>query len=180
MMNRRLSVLVFVGLLGSLSVGLACEGRSTAARRAKMVREFVAVLPDSLDSEHRLEIQQLFNLFYQRADQGLVAKEDVKKIEDEAQKYIHRGRIVATDLVHFMAEVGYTTYKGDPNYNLPDSTVDHPILNPSSAMYSLRFPGVPQDSSFWRDYEKWRKEHEGWTDSMFLDEMSRQPARIGK
>ena len=176
MMHGRVTAFAIIMLLGILA-GLACQGRSESARREKRVREFIAILPDSLDSEHRLEIEQIFNLFYQRADEGKVSAADVERIDQELEKYIERGRIIPSDLVHFMAEVGYTSYKGDPHYNLPDSSVDHPVLNPGSAMYSLRFGEEPHDSAFWADYEKWRKEHEGWTDSMFLDEMSRQPAR---
>jgi hypothetical protein len=36
-----------------------------------------------------------------------------------------------------MAEVGYKTYAGEEKYRLPSGMVDHPILNPKSAMVDL-------------------------------------------
>jgi len=73
--------------------------------------------------------------------------------------------------------VGYTTYKGDPHYNLADKSVDHPILNPSSAMVSMRFNPENYDSAFWADFEKWKSQHPGMTDSMLIDELLREQQR---
>jgi hypothetical protein len=172
-MKQRFTGIVFLLVMAVVVAGLACQkGKSGAARRDRIVRDFVAILPDSIDSEHRLEIEQLFNMFYLRADKGLVAPADVDRIEQELARHVDRGRIVPTDLVHFMADVGYTTYKGDPHYNLPDSSVDHPILNPSSAMYSMRFNTDDYDSAFWADFEKWRKQYPNMTDSMLLEELA--------
>jgi hypothetical protein len=177
-MKQRSARVVFALLMAGIVAGLACQKGNPVARRDRMVRDFIAILPDSIDSEHRLEIDQLFNMFYQRADKGLVAAADVERIEAELAGHVHRGRIIPSDLVHFMADVGYTTYKGDSHYNLPDSSVDHPILNPSSAMYSMRFNTDDYDSAFWADFEKWKAEHPNMTDSMLLEELARpQPAQ---
>ena len=170
-MKQRFIGIVVLLVVAGVVAGIAWQRKgSPAARQDRQVRAFLAVLPDSLDSEHRLEIQQLFHMFYLRAGRGEVPREDVQRINDELARYIYRGRITASELVHFMADVGYTTYKGDPHYNLPDKSVDHPILNPQSAMYSLRFDSMQYDSAFWADFEKWKKEHPELTDSLFLDE----------
>ncbi len=175
-MKHRLSAVVFFLVMTTIALGLACQkGDADTSRRGRLVRGFVAILPDSIDSERRLEVEQLFNMFYQRADRGLVAPADVERIDAELARYVDRGRIIPTDLVHFMADVGYTTYKGDPRYNLPDSSVDHPILNPSSAMYSMRFNTNDYDSAFWADFDKWRAQYPDMTDSMLLEELARPP-----
>lgn len=170
MKQRVVGIIVFL-VVAAVVAGIAWQRReSPAVRQDRMVRAFIAVLPDSLPSEHRLEIQQLFHLFYQRAGRGEVPKEDVERISNELVRHTERGRITATDLVHFMADVGYTTYKGDPRYNLWDKSVDHPILNPESAVYPLRFDSTQYDSAFWADFEKWKKEHPELTDSAYLEE----------
>jgi hypothetical protein len=167
-MKQRLVGIIILLAVAGVVAGITWQERaSPAARQDRMVLAFLEVIPDSLDSEHRLEIQQLFRLFYLRAARGEVASEDVKRINDQMAVYIDRGRITPTDLLHFMADVGYTTYKSDPHYNLSDQTVDHPTLNPASAMYSMRFDSVQYDSAFWADFEKWKKEHPELTDSLF-------------
>ncbi len=170
-MKQRLAGIVVFLVVASVVAGIAWQRRdSAAARQDRMVRAFLAVLPDSLSSEHRLEIQQLFHMFYLRAGRGEVAKEDVDRITNELARHTSQGKIAPNELLHFMADVGYTTYKGDPRYNLKDKSVDHPVLNPSSAMYPLRFTGLEYDSAFWADFEQWRKEHPELTDSLFRNE----------
>lgn len=171
MLRRFIVFLAFV----AVAAGLACGGPSDAERQDKLVRAFIAILPDSLSSEHKLEIEQLFHMFYLRAARGEVPAADVERITGDLARHVDRGRITSSELVRFMADVGYTTYKGDPRYNLPDSSVDHPILNPQSALYSLRFNPEEYDSAFWADFDKWRKEHEGMTDSMLIEELLRTP-----
>jgi hypothetical protein len=171
-MKQRIAGIVVFLVVAGIVAGIAWQRReSPAARQDRMVRAFIAVLPDSLDSEHRLEIEQLFHMFYMRAGRGEVAKEDVERITADLTRHTAQGRISSTDLVHFMADVGYTTYKGDPHYNLPDKSVDHPVLNPESGVYPLRFDSTQYDSAFWADFEKWRKEHPELTDSMYLEEL---------
>lgn len=174
-MKQRIAGIVLFLVAGGIVAGVLWQRHeSPASQQDRMVRAFLAVLPDSLPSEHRLEIQQLFHLFYLRAGRGEVPKEDVERITRELARHTERGRITATNLVHFMADVGYSTYKGDPRYNLSDQSVDHPILNPESALYPLfpvRFDSTRYDSAFWADFEKWRKEHPELTDSMYLEEL---------
>ena len=172
-MRRVTAIILLLGSLSAITAGIACHGGETArAGRDRRVQAFIAILPDSIDSEHRLEIDQLFNTFYLRADRGLVSPEDVERIEGELDRHVNRRRITPTELVRFMADVGYTAYKGDPNYNLPDSTVDHPVLNPRSAMYPMGFGGIPYDSAFWADFEKWRMEHPELRDSTWWRDIS--------
>jgi len=175
MRTRRVAIILTVVVVGA-GLALAWTYRdSPRARHDRLVREFLTVLPDSLDSEHRLEIEQLFYLFYLRADKGLVAKEDVDAITTELADYVEKRRITASDLVHFMAEVGYTTYKGEPRYNLADGSVDHPILNPASATVPLRFDSTQFDSAFWAEFKEWKKTQPSpedsafWADSLMQD-----------
>jgi hypothetical protein len=62
--------------------------------------------------------------------------------------------------------VGYSTYKDEPRFNLPDSSIDHPILNPQSSTVSLDFDSSQYDSAFWSDFEKWKKENPELIDSL--------------
>ncbi len=166
MRHKMIAILVFL-VIAALAAGAVWKRHeSPEAQRERLVREFLGVLPDSLDSEHRLEIQQLFYTFYLRADKGLVPRKDVDAIDAELTRHIHEGRITASDLVHFMAEVGYTTYKGEKRYNLEDGSVDHPILNPKAAVIPLKFDSTQYDSAFWADFKKWKKEHPELVDSL--------------
>lgn len=159
MRNRAVGIVVFL-VVAAIAAGLTWQRREApAARQDRMVRAFLAVLPDSLPSEHRLEIQQLFHVFYTRAGRGEVPGEDVDRITNEMARHTERGRITASELVRFMADVGYTTYKSDPRYNVEDGSVDHPVLNPEAAMYPARFDSSKYDSAFFSDYERWKKEN---------------------
>jgi len=137
----RSAVLGFVvlALIAAAVAGFVWKQRKTPeANRERLVEQFVAILPDSLDDAHRQEIDGLFKMLWYRADRGLVATVDIDSILVQMRDHIDAGSINSGDLVHLMAEVGYKTYKGDPRYNLPSGEVDHPILNPSSAMIELR------------------------------------------
>jgi hypothetical protein len=152
--------LVLLVLAGVITAIALQRRESPQARRDDLVARFVAVVSDSLDRGEALqEIHQLFYTFYVRADMGKVAQEDVDYITDKLASYVDAGRIGRKELDHFMAEVGYRTYKNDPRYN-PDSTVDHPVLNPQYSTIKLRFDSTDYDSAFLADFEKWRKEHE--------------------
>jgi hypothetical protein len=135
------AVLGFV-VLALVAAGVAGfvwkERRTPHATREERVEQFMAVLPDSLDDAHREEIRGLFTMLYYRADRGMVAPIDLDSITVHLDGFIDAGTISSGDLVRLMAEVGYKSYKGDPRYNLPSGEVDHPILNPSSAMIQLR------------------------------------------
>lgn len=169
-MKQRILALVVLVVVGALAFGIVRERReSPQAKRERLVEQFIAVLPDSLGNDHILEIRQLFYVLYQRADQGEVKPETAQELTDKLAGYVEKGRITPTDLVHFMAEVGYGTYKDDPRYNLEDRSVDHPILNPNSAMVSLRWDSTQYDSAFWAEFNEWRKNHGGeFADTAFF------------
>ncbi len=143
-------------------VAIAVERReSPQVKRDDLVAQFVAVISDSIDDGNDLqEIHQLFYLFYGRADAGKIDPRDVAAITGKLAHYVRQGRIPRKELDYFMAEVGYTTYKGDPRYN-PDSTVDHPVLNPEAGMMPVGFDSTQYDSTFWAEFEEWKKEQEG-------------------
>lgn len=166
-MNRWIAGIVLLVGVAALAAGVVWKHHeSPQAKHERLVRQFLAVLPDSLDSEHRLEIQQLFYMFYLRADKGEVAKKDVAAITHELESHIRAGHITASNLVHFMAEVGYTTYKADKRFNLEDGSIDNPELNPKAAMIPLKFDSTQYDSAFWADFKKWKKEHPELVDSL--------------
>jgi hypothetical protein len=159
-MKERLAGILLLLVIAAIVAGIAWNNRESGeARNDRLVREFLEVVPDSLDSARKLEIQQLFNMFYVRAGRGEVAREDVERITSEMQAHVDRGRITPTELVRFMADVGYTTYKKDPRYNLADKSVDHPVLNPEAGVYPVGFDSSQYDSAFWADFEKWKKEN---------------------
>jgi hypothetical protein len=131
--------LVVVALVGAGAAGFVWKQRKAPdASRERLVEQFVAILPDSLGDTHRSEIDGLFQMLWYRADRGLVAPVDLDSILVHLQDHVDAGSISGRELVRLMAEVGYKTYKGDPRYNLPSGEVDHPVLNPSSAMIQLR------------------------------------------
>jgi hypothetical protein len=166
MKQRILAALVFLAVAG-LAAGLVYQHRQTPeARREKMVEQFVAILSDSLDNDHILEIRQLFYTMRERARLGKVKPETMHAIDSELEGYVKRGHISPPGLVHFMAQVGYDTYKDDPHYNLPDGSVDNPELNPGSAMVSMRFDSTQYDSTFWREFRQWKRTHKAEVDSI--------------
>lgn len=161
MRTRLLGIAVLVAIVGIVAVIAIQRRESPEARRDDLVARFVAVVSDSIsDGDDLQEIHQLFYLFYGRADQGKIDPRDVAAITDKLAHYVRQGRIPRKELDYFMAEVGYTTYKGDPRYN-PDSTVDHPVLNPEAGMVKVGFDSTQYDSTFWAEFEEWKKEQEG-------------------
>ncbi len=145
----------------AIAIGIAVQRRGTPqAQRDDLVAKFVAVVSDSISKGDDLqEIHQLFYLFYGRAEEGKVARADVDYITDKLAGYVNAGHISRKELDYFMAEVGYRTYKNDPRYN-PDSTVDHPVLNPKAGMVKVGFDSTQfGDSTFWREFQEWKKEH---------------------
>lgn len=118
----------------ALSLGLDGCGDSVSRERKRLVKQFMACLPDSLTDDHRQEIRGLLEVFWARVDMGEVYPEDVELIESKLHQYCDAGRIDGKDLVYFMAEVGYYSYRKDPRYNLPERIVDHPTLNPDAAI----------------------------------------------
>jgi hypothetical protein len=113
------------------------HGNTPEAKRQRLVDEFMLCLPDSLESSHREEIRGLFDMFWYRADHGLVAEADIDTISTRLHDFVEAGRVSGDDLVYFMAQVGYKTYAGEEKYRLPSGEVDHPVLNPRSALIDL-------------------------------------------
>ncbi len=150
------------GVILALVVGVAVialqRRESPQAKRDDLVVQFVAMVSDSVhDGDDLQEIHQLFNQFYGRADMGKVAAQDVDFITDKLASYVDKKHITRKELDYFMAEVGFMTYKGDPRYN-PDSTVDHPVLNPEAGMVKFGFDSTQFDSTFWKEFQEWKKD----------------------
>ena len=164
-MKRLLVAIVALVLLGGGSFLLYQRHTSPRANRDRLVERFIAVLPDSLDNNHIAEIRKLFYMLYERERLGKVKPETSKFITEELASYVKKGHITASQLNHFMAEVGYSTYKDDKKYTLPDGSNDNPVLNPKSAMVSLR-DTTQYDSAFVAGYKKWEKEHPALIDSL--------------
>lgn len=161
MKARLLGILVLVAIAGIVAAVAWQRRESPQGRRDDLVASFVAIVSDSISNGDALqEIHQMFYLFYGRAEEGKIAPQDVAAITDKLAGYVKSGRIGRKELDYFMAEVGYTTYKNDPRYN-PDSTVDHPLLNPERSMVKTTFDTTQFDSSFWSGFEDWKKEQEG-------------------
>ncbi len=158
-MRTRLLGIGVLLVIAAIVAAIAIQKReSPQGQRDDLVARFVAIVSDSVSSGDELQvIHQLFYLFYGRAEAGKIASEDVESITDKLADYVDAGRISRKELDYFMAEVGYTTYKGDPRYN-PDSTVDHPVLNPEAGMVKLGFDSTQFDSTFWREFEEWKKD----------------------
>ena len=161
MKARLLGIIVLIVIAGIIAAVALQRRESPQGKRDDLVAEFVAVVSDSIDDGDALqEIHQMFYLFYGRAEAGKIDPKDVAAITEKLEGYVKSGRIARKELDYFMAEVGYTTYKGDPRYN-PDSTVDHPLLNPEGHMAKTTFDSSDFDSSFWAGFEEWKQEQQG-------------------
>ena len=131
-MKKSLLLVVVLGTAALL--GLHGCGDKKQARERRLTKQFLACVPQSLPDSHRREIAGLLDTFWKRAEMGEVYQEDVDKVESKLQHFIDAGQIDADTLAHFMALVGYTSYRKDPHYNLPERIVDHPTLNPDAAI----------------------------------------------
>lgn len=157
MKNLILGIVVLVIVAGGVGAFMWAQHDTPQARRERLEAKFVSILPDSLESYQIEEINKLFETLWSRHDRGLVAQADIDTITTEMQDYVDAGHISGTELVHLMAEVGYKTYSGEAKYRLPSGVVDHPVLNPKSAMVDL----LPDTAGFadWLADRK-RKEQE--------------------
>ncbi len=173
MKNRIIALVVIVAIAAGAALLVQQKRKSPTATRERMVEQFIAILPDSLDDNHILEIRQLFYTLREREKIGKVKPETMAAIDDELAAWVDKGQIGPKDLVHFMAEVGYSTYKDDEKYNLSDGSVDHPVLNPNSALIPTRFDSALVDSAQWADFQKWRKENPDIVDSLMQEEYPR-------
>lgn len=128
------TIRVLLAFAVTLISGLDGCGESREGRGRSLSKQFVACVPDTLRDQKRKEIAGLLETFWSRVEMGEVYEEDVAKIESKLVSYIDRGKIDLDTLAHFMALVGYTSYRKDPRYNLPERIVDHPTLNPDAAI----------------------------------------------
>lgn len=157
MKNATLGIILLVLIAGGVGAFVWTQHNTPESRRERLEAKFIAVLPDSLESYHIEEINGLFEQLWYRHDHGLVAQADIDTIMTEMQGYVDAGHISGKDLVHFMAEVGYKTYSGEAKYRLPSGEVDHPVLNPRSALIDL----LPDTAGYAEWYaERQRKEKE--------------------
>lgn len=150
------NIVIGIAVLALVGLGVGGfiwkQGNSPEATRVKLAEEFLTCLPDSLESYHREEIMGLFEMLWFKYDRGLVTQADLDSLTAKMQGYVDAGVISGSDLVYFMAEVGYTAYKGEEKYRLPSGEVDHPVLNPDAAMIDL----LPDTAGF----ADWLKERE--------------------
>jgi hypothetical protein len=174
MKERLIAIIVIVALAAGSAVFFYQKKTSPRAQKEKLVEQFITTLPDSLDDAHRIEIRKLFYVLYEREKLGKVKPETSNAITDELADWVKKGHINQKQLIRFMAQVGYSTYKDEKKYNLSDGSNDNPILNPNSARVSIRFDSTQYDSAFWVDFKKWRAEHPELVDSiMRADSISR-------
>jgi hypothetical protein len=159
MRNTILAILVLVLVGGGIALFVDYQGNAPEAKRERLAGEFLTVLPDSLTDAHRQEIIQLFHQLWARYDLGLVAEADVDTIMTKMQGYIDKGTISGKELVHYMAEVGYKTYAGEEKFRLPSGMVDHPVLNPQSAVVDM-FPDTSRYDEWVAERERKRLEEE--------------------
>ena len=100
------------------------------------------------------------------AEEPLDGSDHDASAENELALWVKKGHINQKQLIRFMAQVGYNTYKDDKKFMLPDGSNDNPILNPSSSRVSLGFDSTQYDSAFWHDFKQWKKEHPALVDSI--------------
>jgi hypothetical protein len=119
-------------LLAALALFMWKRSPSGAETTRKLNEQFLTCLPEHLLDAQRREIAGILNRFFEMAAAGKVDPADQQSIRQELENYIRVGSISTPDLDYFMARVSYLTYKSNPNANLPDGEVDHPVLNPKS------------------------------------------------
>jgi hypothetical protein len=175
MKERIIAILVIVALGAGIAALVAQKRKTPEATRARMVEQFIAMLPDSLGNERILEIRQLFYTMSEREKLGKVKPETAAEIDRKLAGWVEKGRINAKDLVYFMAEVGYSTYRDDKTLTLPDGSNDNPILNPRSSNVSMRFDSTRFDSTFWREFEQWKKDNPEIVDSLSQEDFMGRP-----
>lgn len=183
MKERLIAIIVIVALAAGVGALIYQKKTSPRAQREKLVEQFITILPDSLDANHIIEIRKLFYTLYERERLGKVKPETSDAITNELAAWVKKGHIHQKELIHFMAEVGYSTYKDDKKYTLPDGSNDNPILNPNSAKVSMSFDSTQYDSAFWADFKKWKKDNPALVDTLMsnpnlLDSLLSHPAAL--
>jgi len=161
-MRQTVLAIAALVIIAGIVAGVIWQNRNDPeARRTRLVERFLAAVPDSIDAQRRDEIRGLMETFFARADRGKVAIDDLKEITDEMEAAAERGSIDRASLQYLMAQVGYYTYKLEPEFT--GGQVDHPTLNPKAAMVSL------SDSAFWAEFDQWKvgylREHPEFLDA---------------
>ena len=75
MRDRIIALVVILALAAGVGVLIQQKRKSPTATRERMVERFIAILPDSLDDNHILEIRQLFYTLREREKIGKVKPE---------------------------------------------------------------------------------------------------------
>jgi hypothetical protein len=99
-------------------------------RIQKLNSEFLTCLPQELTPQQVDEVTSILSRFHEMSAQGNVEPSDQLLVKEDLVKYIQQGEINFSELNTFMAKVSFLTYKSNPNYNLPEGSVDHPLLVP--------------------------------------------------
>jgi hypothetical protein len=105
------------------------QGRNIAG----MTDRFMTCLPEGITSDQKQEIRGILVRFRMNANAGKVTALNQEEIANDLENYTSIGSISMEELRRFMAKVGYYTYRTDPDYNLPEGEVDHPLLYPEQA-----------------------------------------------
>lgn len=151
-MRKSITVTLAIVFTGAVTTGIVWRNQqSVEGKRAQLQKEFVACLPENYGDPRRAEIAQLFASFWYRYGIGMVDTADAEEITRRLHEVVDEGSIVQEDVAYLMAQVGYYTYKLDKHYT-PSDTIDHPTLNPSSAMVRFGF-----DSTTWAEFYEWKK-----------------------
>jgi hypothetical protein len=124
-----IGVILFVLVLAALFF-LRENKISEETHIEKLSSEFISCLPDKLTESQVDEVSGILERFYERSSAGKVEISDQIQVKVELVAYIQQGEISMKDLNKLMAKVSFLTFKSDPNYNLPEGSVDHPLLVP--------------------------------------------------
>jgi hypothetical protein len=124
-----IGILAILIAVGSIFL-LTDSDLSTESHMRKLNSEFLTCLPDKLTPQQVDEVSGILSRFYEMSAQGKVEKSDQLLVKEDLFKYIQKGEIALDELNKFMAKVSFLTFKSNPNYNLPEGSVDHPLLVP--------------------------------------------------
>jgi len=92
--------------------------------------EFLTCLPKDLMPQQVEEVSGILERFREMSAKEKVDRSDQLLVKEDLVEYIRRGKITLSELNTFMAKVSYLTFKSNPDYNLPEGSVDHPLLVP--------------------------------------------------
>jgi hypothetical protein len=124
-----IGVLVIVLILGALFF-LQEKSISMKTHIKKLNSEFITCLPENLTPQQVDEVSGILERFHEMSSQGKVETADQSEVKKDLVRYIQQGEIAYKELSSFMAKVSFLTFKSNPNYNLPEGSVDHPLRVP--------------------------------------------------